>query len=356
MGSSYARSRAIGKSTTPSASSGCPQARSRPVGATTGRRLAGRMPRSSPSFATVQPRCRGLLLAAALLAALMAGATPAGATTDEDAHWTWPLDARTVARDLDLPDSRYGPGHRGVDLAGAPGESVRSVAPGTVTFAGTVAGVGVVTVSHGLERSTYQPVQDVAVEVGDAVDRGQRLGRLGPAGSHCATACLHLGRLQGEDYLDPLERLGRGQRFRLVDPDGPPPRPPSAGDGTFQRPVGGPVTSPFGMRVHPVTGVRKLHDGVDFGAPCGTPVHAAATGTVVLRERHPAYGWRVVLDHGDGWRTGYTHLQAFAVVVGQQVATGTPIGSVGTTGLSTGCHLHFMLERDGVPVDPMPTL
>lgn len=299
---------------------------------------------------------RQLLLAVAVVSLVLATATPASAGTEDDAHWSWPLDGRAVARDLDLPESRYGSGHRGVDLAGSPGETVRAVAPGTVSFAGTVAGVGVVTVSHGAERSTYQPMEDVSVTVGDAVDRGQALGRLGPAGSHCATACLHLGRLHGEDYLDPLERLGRGQRFRLVDPDGPPPRPASAGDGAFLRPVGGPVTSPFGMRVHPVTGVRKLHDGVDFGAPCGAPVRAAASGTVVLRERHPAYGWRVVLDHGDGTRTGYTHLQAFAVVVGQRVETGTQLGSVGTTGLSTGCHLHFMIERDGTPVDPMLSL
>ena len=310
---------------------------------------------STRPHATAPTRPRLLLLHLLLLvAALLAVAAPAWA--EDGSHWTWPLDDRTVARDLDLPESRYGAGHRGIDLAGSPGETVRAVAPGTVSFAGTVAGVGVVTVSHGAERSTYQPVHDLSVAVGDAVDRGQALGRLEPAGSHCATACLHLGRVRGDDYLDPLERLGHGQRFRLVDPDGPPPRPATAGDGSFLRPVGGPVTSPFGMRVHPVTGVRKLHDGVDFAAPCGTPVRAAASGAVVLRERHPAYGWRVVVDHGDGSRSAYTHLQAFAVVVGQRVEAGTPLGSVGTTGLSTGCHLHFMIERDGSPVDPMLSL
>ncbi|GAA2079209.1 hypothetical protein GCM10009821_19100 [Aeromicrobium halocynthiae] len=324
------------------------------MGASAAGRLAERMHCSSPSSpGQASPVRRCLLLVATAVSLLLVTVPSAADGAEQDAVWSWPLDTRAVARDLDLPASRYGAGHRGVDLSGAPGETVRAVAPGTVTFAGTVAGVGVVTVSHGAERSTYQPVEDRVVAVGDAVDRGQGLGRLGPAGSHCATVCLHLGRLLGEDYLDPLERLGRGQRVRLVDPDGPPPRPATAGDGSFLRPVGGPVTSPFGMRVHPVTGVRKLHDGVDLGAPCGTPVQAAAAGTVVLRERHPAYGWRVVLDHGDGTRTGYTHLQAFAVVVGQRVEAGTRIGSVGTTGLSTGCHLHFMVERDGAPVDPM---
>ncbi len=274
----------------------------------------------------------------------------------DDGAWSWPLGDRAVARDFDLPDSPSGAGHRGIDLPAAAGDTVRAVAAGQVTFSGTVAGVGVVTVTHGSERSTYQPVVSRKVRKGDAVERGQALGRLDSPGSHCATACLHLGRLVGEQYLDPRERLTGGHRFRLVDPDGPVPLPPRSGGGELARPVGGPVTSPFGMRVHPVTGVRKLHDGTDFAAPCGTPVAAAASGTVVLRESHPAYGLRIVLEHEDGTRTGYTHLSSHAVASGERVATGDVVGHVGTTGLSTGCHLHFMVERDGRPVDPMSLL
>ena len=293
-----------------------------------------------------------VLIGVALLALVVVGA-PAAA---DDGSWSWPLGDRAVARDFDLPESPYGAGHRGIDLPGGAGDTVRAVAPGRVTFSGTVAGVGVVTVAHGAERSTYQPVVARAVRKGDAVERGAALGRLDGPGSHCATACLHLGRLAGEQYLDPRERLGGGHRFRLLDPDGPVPLPPHIGDGDLARPVGGPVTSPFGMRVHPVTGVRKLHDGTDFGAPCGTPVTAAAPGTVVLQESHPAYGLRIVLEHVGGMRTGYTHLSSQGVSHGERVTTGDVIGHVGTTGLSTGCHLHFMVEQHGKPVDPMALL
>ncbi|WP_374999620.1 peptidoglycan DD-metalloendopeptidase family protein [Aeromicrobium sp. CTD01-1L150] len=290
-----------------------------------------------------------------LVAGVLLSALPAAASAD-DGTWSWPLGERSVARDFDLPDSPYGAGHRGIDLPGATGDTVRSVAPGRVTFSGEVAGVGVVTVSHGAERSTYQPVVERRVRKGDAVDAGQVLGLLDRPGSHCSNACLHLGRLAGDDYLDPRERLRDGHRFRLLDPDGPLPQPSAGGDGSLSRPVGGPVTSAFGMRVHPVTGVRKLHDGTDFGAACGTPVHAAAAGTVVLREAHPAYGLRVILEHDTGLRTGYTHLSGYSVSVGDRVRSGQVLGQVGTTGLSTGCHLHFMVERDGRPIDPLSVL
>ena len=122
------------------------------------------------------------------------------------------------------------------------------------------------------------------------------------------------------------------------------------------RPVGGWVTSPFGMRVHPVTGVYKLHDGTDFSASCGTPVHAAASGTVVWATYQGAYGNQVAVDHGviggDDIVTSYSHLSGFAVGSGQGVSAGQVVGYVGTTGSSTGCHLHFMVYDDGTPVNP----
>jgi murein DD-endopeptidase MepM/ murein hydrolase activator NlpD len=234
---------------------------------------------------------------------------------------------------------------------------VRAVAAGRVVFAGSVAGVGVVTVEHGGERSTYQPI-DALVGVDDTVSAGDALGRLRATGSHCATACLHLGRLEGEWYLDPLDRLGTASHVRLVDPDGPVPAPPvgPSGDGTLRRPVGGPITSPYGQRVHPVTGQHSLHDGTDFGAACGTPVRAAGSGTVVDRSGGGPYGNRVTVRHGDGLETSYNHLSSQSVSVGQRVTTSTVVGRVGTTGLSTGCHLHFMVRRHGRLVDPMELL
>ena len=291
------------------------------------------------------------------LLVLVAGAAPA---QGGDGSWAWPVDdpkkQHSVVGAFDLPDTEYSAGHRGIDLPGRVGEPVSAVAPGRVTFAGSVAGVGVVTVDHGSERSTYQPV-DPTVRRADDVETGDVLGHLRAEGSHCATPCLHLGRLQADSYLDPLDRLGSESHVRLVDPDGPLPTPPTGpGDGTLRRPVGGPITSPFGTRIHPVTGARSLHDGTDFGVPCGTPVHAAGAGTVVSRGFSGAYGNRVVVRHADGLETSYNHLASSSVTTGQRVTTSTIVGRVGSTGLSTGCHLHFMVRRDGTVTDPMTLL
>ncbi len=194
------------------------------------------------------------------------------------------------------------------------------------------------------------------MKVGDAVRPGQVIGTLLGSPSHCSGACLHLGRLVGDDYLDPLELLGGG-RFRLIDPKGKPPAPPGGvGGHGLQRPVGGPITSPYGMRVHPVTGERKLHDGTDFGVPCGTPVHAAAAGTVTGRSYSGAYGKRIVIRHRPGFETSYNHLSAQSVSVGDRVTAGQVIARSGNTGLSTGCHLHFMVRKGGKPVNPQEFL
>jgi murein DD-endopeptidase MepM/ murein hydrolase activator NlpD len=298
-----------------------------------------------------------MLLARAVALSLVVLAAASAPAQGGDGSWSWPVDDRRVSNQFDRPDTEYSAGHRGVDLSGRVGEPVRAVARGRVTFAGSVAGVGVVTVDHGRERSTYQPVEP-GVKRGDTVSAGEVLGRLVARGSHCAIACLHLGRLESESYLDPLGRLASVSHVRLVDPDGPVPAPPSgpAGDGTLRRPVGGPITSAFGPRVHPVTGARKLHDGADFGVPCGTPVHAAGDGVVVSRRFSGAYGNRVVVRHGGGLETSYNHLASQSVSIGQRVTTSTIVGRVGSTGLSTGCHLHFMARRGGRLVDPMSLL
>lgn len=120
------------------------------------------------------------------------------------------------------------------------------------------------------------------------------------------------------------------------------------------------VTSPFGSREHPLTGVTKLHTGLDFAAPQGAPVSAAREGRVEFAGTTSAYGNRVVIDHGtiDGERlqTTYSHLSAIQVTQGQSVATGSPIGHVGSTGLSTGPHLHFEVLLNGQYLDPAPWL
>jgi murein DD-endopeptidase MepM/ murein hydrolase activator NlpD len=147
-----------------------------------------------------------VLLPGALL--LLSAAPAAG---EDDPVGVWPLrpEPEVVAR-FDPPASPYGPGHRGVDLLGGAGRRVHAALAGTVTYAGPLAGRGVVVVSHGDTRTTYEPVA-ASVSVGDRVARGAVIGTLQSLGSHCPPrACLHWGWLRGETYLDPLRLVGAG--------------------------------------------------------------------------------------------------------------------------------------------------
>nr|WP_232531245.1 M23 family metallopeptidase [Microlunatus antarcticus] len=111
------------------------------------------------------------------------------------------------------------------------------------------------------------------------------------------------------------------------------------------------------MRLHPVLHVWKLHDGTDFGAGCGAAIHAAADGVVAEKYYNAGYGNRLMIDHGkvDGKyvTTGYNHAIRYVVGVGDHVKQGQVIGYVGTTGYSTGCHLHLMVWLNGGMVNPM---
>ncbi|MFC9850489.1 M23 family metallopeptidase [Streptomyces prasinus] len=154
------------------------------------------------------------------------------------------------------------------------------------------------------------------------------------------------------------ERLPRYEALVRQNPDAADGRKASA---ILIPPAGTlPVTSPFGSREHPLTGVTKLHTGVDFGAPQGAPVFATRDGRVTFAAMTSAYGNRVVIDHGTiaGKRleTTYSHLSALQITAGQTVTAGTPVGLVGSTGLSTGPHLHFEVLLDGQYMDPMPWL
>jgi murein DD-endopeptidase MepM/ murein hydrolase activator NlpD len=130
----------------------------------------------------------------------------------------------------------------------------------------------------------------------------------------------------------------------------------SAGHG-FSYPVPARITSPFGMRFHPVLRYWKLHDGTDFGAACGTPIRAPRAGRVAERYYNAGYGNRLMIDHGYlGSRyvtTGYNHASRYIVRVGQRVHKGQVIGYVGSTGFSTGCHLHLMVWLNGRLRNPM---
>ncbi len=131
----------------------------------------------------------------------------------------------------------------------------------------------------------------------------------------------------------------------------------ATGSGYLGAPVDGYVTSDYGWRTHPIYGYRSFHDGVDFGAGrCGVPIRAAASGTVVSRYYQSAYGNRLIIDHGwingGGLATIYNHATTYTVGAGQNVARGQVIGYIGSTGWSTGCHLHFTVLRNGVATTP----
>ena len=117
-------------------------------------------------------------------------------------------------------------------------------------------------------------------------------------------------------------------------------------------PVRGPVGSGFGFRADPFSGRTALHTGLDFPVDTGTPVLAAAGGMVLLTQAHPAYGNLVEIDHGNGLVTRYAHNSKMLVKAGDIVRRSQPIAEVGTTGRSTGPHLHFEVLVDGVPQDP----
>lgn len=113
------------------------------------------------------------------------------------------------------------------------------------------------------------------------------------------------------------------------------------------------LTSGFGLRTNPVIGYRALHAGVDFAAPIGTPIVATSQGTVGVAGWSGGYGLLVTLDHGNGVQTRYGHMSGLNVVAGQKVSVGDIIGYVGSTGRSTGPHVHYEVRVGGRPVDPL---
>lgn len=128
------------------------------------------------------------------------------------------------------------------------------------------------------------------------------------------------------------------------------------GDGALAAPLVARVSSGYGERLDPITGEPDFHAGIDLAAPRGTPVRAAADGTVVFSGVRGGAGNLVELEHADGTRTSYAHLDEIGVAPGERVAVGQVLGAVGTTGRTTGPHLHFAVHRGGVAVDPTPLL
>ena len=114
------------------------------------------------------------------------------------------------------------------------------------------------------------------------------------------------------------------------------------------------LASGFGMRIHPIYKVKKMHTGIDFAAAIGTPIYATADGVIdKLNVSFSGYGKTIEIDHGFGYRTRYAHMHGFAVQQGQKVKRGDLIGYVGDTGLSTAPHLHYEVFVNGIHANPV---
>lgn len=249
-------------------------------------------------------------------------------------EWLWPIESGPIAHDFDAGQSQYGPGHRGIDLVTRIGAPVLAAHDGTVFFVGEIDSVPVLSINHGDLRSTYQPVRS-DLQTGDRVQAGQVIGTVSRAKNHCAAiTCLHFGVKRQEHYLDPLDFLGTRARVVLISPDGPPPGP--AGP----LPVNGVITSEIGWRIHPITKRRSFHDGIDIAAPCGTAVRSMSTGRVRFAGTKGGYGKRIEIT-GSHSVASYSHLSTIHVRTHARVLAGQIIGRVGSTGVSTGCHLHY---------------
>ncbi|WOE75252.1 M23 family metallopeptidase [Alterisphingorhabdus coralli] len=156
-------------------------------------------------------------------------------------------------------------------------------------------------------------------------------------------AALH----RGDKRRVELVSWEQNGRFQWFDPKG-------VGEqrGELARPVNGPISSRYGMRRHPILGYRRMHAGIDFRARHGTPIHAASDGRITYAGRKGGFGKYVRIRHAGGLGSGYAHMSRIAVRNGQQVRRGQIIGYVGSTGLSTGPHLHYELYRNGRTINP----
>jgi murein DD-endopeptidase MepM/ murein hydrolase activator NlpD len=131
------------------------------------------------------------------------------------------------------------------------------------------------------------------------------------------------------------------------------------GDGSlplFAHPIPGPISASFGVRIHPLLKVQRMHTGIDYKAAIGAPVRAAHSGKVVSAGYEGEYGVAVLIEHGDGWETFYAHLSRPSVKIGACVKAGDIIGAAGNTGFSTGPGVHFEARKRGTAIDPLRVL
>lgn len=205
--------------------------------------------------------------------------------------------------------------------------------------------------------------EEISVKIGESEEKQEKLqgdidelqGKLEELNRQAESLNDEIKKLQEENRRKREEQRRREleQQQQQENPDEPADIPDNFG-GTFIWPTTSTlITSPFGYRIHPITGIYTGHTGVDIGVGTGSPVYAAASGTVIISGWYGGYGYAVVIDHGGGVSTLYGHNSSLNVSVGQEVSQGEVVAYSGSTGNSTGPHLHFEVRIDGECVDPM---
>jgi murein DD-endopeptidase MepM/ murein hydrolase activator NlpD len=200
-------------------------------------------------------------------------------------------------------------------------------------------------------RNAVQAATDEVVTLYKANIEARDLAERELANHRELLAMVLADRQQAIRMLDELDGISERTKQELLSSA-------SRGDpaivpGYFIWPADGKVVSGFGPRKHPIAGVVRQHNGVDIDAPYGAPVYAAASGRVLVASGMGGYGLTVVIDHGDGLSTLYAHLSQILVDASGQIQQGAVIGKVGSTGYSTGPHLHFEIRINGEPRDPL---
>lgn len=265
-----------------------------------------------------------------------------------------PLESLTVrARfDLDLSATRAGDGFA-VSRHDLPVDAtplrIRGVAGSSVYRAARAAGAPMKAIQQflaaidahlSLDEVHQGDVFDMVVDYKRAPDGQVEVGDLQYAaieqGGHMAKQLLRWGKGRDVQFYDASDMANQRETQALVMPV-----------------AGARISSGFGLRLHPVLGFARMHSGTDLAAPWGAPVYAVADAVVNFVGPHGGHGNYIRLDHGGAVSTGYGHLSRFAVASGMRVRAGQVIGYVGSTGLSTGPHLHYEVFRAGAPVDPM---
>ena len=223
---------------------------------------------------------------------------------------------------------------------------IRGTVGTSVYLSARAAGAPIEAIQQYLEALDQHLSLDTAIEPGDTFDIIISYRRAA-SGESQVGELLYAGLERAGQAQAQLLRWGKDGQFFEASGMG------QQRTGLIMPVVGGHITSGFGMRRHPILGYSRLHAGIDFGAAYGSPIYAVSDGTVVFAGWHGGHGNFVKLEHGGGFGTGYGHMSRIAVAPGARVHAGQVIGYVGSTGVSTGPHLHYELYRGGAPVNPM---